>query len=288
MLTSVEHHCQINIERISRKLVKRIINKLENLHISNIETFLPKLDDAPLEFCNRWFEFHNGICWPTNFENRINLAIILSVTISSLKNFHDYVGSSFWFIFHFNLVALLIALLHLLCTSKLWKTRINHSIEIILDDILWCSCSDSSSCIQKLFIVLDKVIEVILLKDVEERCSIVLINVIRAWYHVVEKGRPLHEGVDEVKASTSTEPGHKVWRLCLILLSNHHIDGTFFDKETFLRDFTFSKNTFVGWRGKVTETETNLLGGLDRHCTESRNILDHCPKELVNPVVIAV
>ena len=53
MLTSVEHHCQINIERISRKLVKRIINKLENLHISNIETFLPKLDDAPLEFCNR-------------------------------------------------------------------------------------------------------------------------------------------------------------------------------------------------------------------------------------------
>ena len=147
MLTTVEHNCQINIEWIPWKLVKRFINQLEYLHISNVETFLPELKDALLELCNRRLEFSNGICWPTNFEYRINLAIIL-IPFRPLQKFHDYVGSILVFsIFHFNLLAFKIALLHLLRTSKLWKTSIHHAIEIVLDDIFSCSCPHSSPCI---------------------------------------------------------------------------------------------------------------------------------------------
>ena len=61
VLTVGKHDCEVNIQCVARELVKRLVNQLEDLHVSNVKVFFTELNNAPFEPFDGCLEVLNGV-----------------------------------------------------------------------------------------------------------------------------------------------------------------------------------------------------------------------------------
>ena len=71
MLTAIQHDCKVNVKGITWELIKSIINKLEDQHVSYVKIVFLECFNVPFELFHCQFETAKSACRTAHLENRI-------------------------------------------------------------------------------------------------------------------------------------------------------------------------------------------------------------------------